>query len=245
MAKRPKENRLKKDKRRFLKRALVLLWLSVATGLLYGGYLTLCDFMGLKELVVYGNRVVSEEEIAEKTGLSKGTSLLKIDGDALRERLLSLGWFESVSIRKEPPWRLVIKVKEKSPVAIAKTPDGPYLVDAQGRFIERVDESITLLPVIDVPLKDRETLISAIKLAETIRENEYFDGRDILIEGRSPETISLVMDGIRIFMGSGNYPRKIERLVKIERVLRKRAIEVEYVDLRFRERAIVRTKGAM
>ncbi len=242
MARRPKENRLKRGRGSVLKATGLVLVVGLVSSALYAGYIGLTEFMSLREVVISGNRVVPEEEILQRAGLRKGLSLLEIDREALRQRLLELNWFGSVSIRKEPPWRLIIKVREKSPVAILKKSDGLYLVDRRGRIIERTEEGITLLPVIDVPVRDSATLEAAIKLAEALRDDGHFDGRSLLIQGRSPETITLLVDGLRIFMGSRHYRRKLEKLVEIERVLRQRAIEAEYVDLRFRERAIVRTR---
>jgi cell division protein FtsQ len=244
MARKTKGNKLKTRARKgpSLRKVIVLFGLLFLVGIVYLGYLTAIDLMRLRQVEVYGNRVISEEEILAKAGLKQGIPILKVDGETIRQRLLSMGWFEDVSIRKEPPWRLLIRVKEKSPVAIVRTKRGPYLADSSGRLIERIDEGVVLLPVIEVSLDDRETFYDALALAEIVRHSGYFDGKTVVITGKSPETLSLVIDGLRIFMGSNDYMRKIKRLVKIQRILRQKDIPVEYVDLRFRERAIVRTR---
>ncbi len=244
MASRRKQNRMKtkRDLKSLVKGLGRLTVLIALAGALYGLFQVAVEYMKLSEIQIIGNKVISASEIMQKAELNYGISLLRLDSDVVRERLLRVGWFEDVSVRKELPWRLIIKVKEKSPVAIVRTPEGPYLVDPSGRLIERIDEAVALLPVIEVSIKDRKTFAEALALAELVKTSSFFDGKTVVITGRSPETLALNIDGLRIFMGSRDYERKIKKLVKIQRLLLLRDIPVEYVDLRFKGRAIVRTR---
>jgi len=48
------------------------------------------------------------------------------------------------------------------------------------------------------------------------------------------------MDGIVVKVGEGEYEDKLQRLVELEDEIRKRGIHVDYIDLRFENKAVVR-----
>ena len=63
----------------------------------------------------------------------------------------------------------------------------------------------------------------------------------IEIIAHRPEELSVTVDQTVVKMGAGDYEEKIERLAQLEGDIRKMGIMVDYIDLRFADKAIVKT----
>ena len=59
----------------------------------------------------------------------------------------------------------------------------------------------------------------------------------------SPEDITLKVDSISIKVGAGDFDKKLERLEAIKDEIQKRNMTIEYIDLRFANKVIVKPLG--
>jgi len=66
----------------------------------------------------------------------KNKSLTELDLKKIYDELIKIPWIDDVIIRKRYPSTLIVKVIEKTPVAILETDKKFYLIDAQGRIID-------------------------------------------------------------------------------------------------------------
>ncbi len=242
-------NRLKKKKTEpFYRRPLLLrsvLLLGVLAFIITAGlmlYRATEGWMRVREIEVVGNRLLSDREVLKMMGIRKGTSLFRVSSQQVRQRLLSSPWIRDACVRKEPPHRMVVYLREVRPVALLKRPDGLYLIDKRGKLLERVSNMVASLPVLRVDPANRELLSEAILLARTIWRDEFFGDRQVTIVGKRPEDLTILVDGNVIKVGKGNYRDKLFRFLEVEEKIRENAIPVEYVDLRFDRRVVVRMK---
>jgi cell division septal protein FtsQ len=116
-------------------------------------------------------------------------------------------------------------------------------VDEKGTLLEELrDDSIPFLPVIaGDPFKQKEGFTEAVNLAKVMNEKGFAAERDqIEIIADKPEELTVMVDGTRVKIGNGDYEQKLERLVTLEEEVRSRGIPVEYIDLRFANRAVVK-----
>lgn len=67
---------------------------------------------------VIGHRETSEIDVLERLELSGWTSLVGFDVDAARDRVASLPWVQSASVRKIYPEMLEVRIQEREPFAI-------------------------------------------------------------------------------------------------------------------------------
>jgi cell division protein FtsQ len=55
-----------------------------------------------------------------------------------------------------------------------------------------------------------------------------------------PEELSSIIDGMVVKVGAGEYKEKLERLLELEEDIQSRQITVDYIDLRFANRVVVK-----
>jgi cell division protein FtsQ len=55
-----------------------------------------------------------------------------------------------------------------------------------------------------------------------------------------PEELSSIIDGMVVKVGAGEYKEKLERLLQLEEDIQRRQITVDYIDLRFANRVVVK-----
>lgn len=119
--------------------------LFAATGL-YGTYVA-GDMPALAQAVtartgfavdkvrVFGHRETSEIDVLDKLELDGWTSLIGFDADDARERIASLPWVESASVRKVYPDVLEIRLQERKPFAIWQHESELSIIGAKGNII--------------------------------------------------------------------------------------------------------------
>lgn len=109
-------------RRRTLTRARLLLLvvplIIAAVGWLSYRCLARSDIFRLTELSVIGNRMVSERQLIEKTGLVPGTNLLDFDVKAAEAQANEFDWVDRIAIHISWPSKVVITVREHQPLAL-------------------------------------------------------------------------------------------------------------------------------
>lgn len=197
----------------------------------------------VKHIAFIGNRHLTDDELIALAGVHIGESLITISNRKVSQRLLKSPWIRSVSVRKEFPARLSVVIEESEPFALLDMNGPLFLVNEKGEFLEELkDDSIPFLPVITGdPFKEREGFSEAIKLAKLMNDRGFLSGNDhIEIMIQKPHELALTIDGTVVKMGAGRYEEKLERLINLEDEIKSRGIFVDYIDLRFANKAIVK-----
>jgi len=222
---------------------VALVGMCVAVFLSFRIYQASVRLFPLREVVCYGNLHLSETELRSMTGLNGGEGLFHISTKGISEKLLKSPWIKNVSIRKEFPHSVSIRIYESSPFAILEMKGRSFLVDEKGKMLEEMKGAIPFLPVIAAdPFEDRQDFMEALHLARVLKDKKIATerGRVEIVAGKGPESISMVLDGVLIKIGQGDYEQKLSRLFQLEGEIKKRAITVDYVDLRFANRVVVK-----
>jgi cell division protein FtsQ len=89
----------------------------------------------IDEIRVSGNVESSEIDIFDRVGLDGWTSLVGFDVHQARERIESLPWVESATVRKVYPSTLEVKVAERAPFAIWQQGALLSLIEKDGAVI--------------------------------------------------------------------------------------------------------------
>ncbi len=218
----------------------VVLFLSA----LYG-YDRVAGFLVVKETIVSGNRYLSEDEVISLLKVNRGEGILRLDSDQLRENLMSSPWIREATIRKELPHTLIVNIREAEPLALLKRKGHLYIIDREGRSLEKLNQTIPFLPVIKAYSDDKGLFKEGLKLAETIRNRDFFPNEEIVIQVREPEEITLQVGKMIVRVGMGDYGEKLQRFAELKEEIVNRGIPVDYVDLRFSRRVIVRPVKAV
>ena len=197
----------------------------------------------MKHLVFTGNRHLTDDELRELTGIGIQESLFIISNREVSQRLLKSPWILSVSIRKEFPDTLSLAIKEAVPFALLDMNGRLFLIDENGKLLEEMKNgSIPFLPVITGdPFHEKKGFSEALELAKLMNDRSFSLERDYIeIILSKPHELTITIDGTVVIVGSGMYKEKLEQLLELENHIKSSGILVDYIDLRFADKAIVK-----
>lgn len=225
--------------------ALVLIILAAAGAFsgLRAAYKASDKLLPVKEVIFLGNTHLTDSELMSLSGIRGDEGFLTLSPKDISARLLQSAWIREVSVRRELSRRVLIKIEETSPFAILEMKGKSFLIDEKGRMLEEMKGAVPFLPVITAdPFKNRDIFLEALSLARVLRDKKVATERNRveIIADRGPESISVVLDKVLIKVGWGDYEQKLTRLFELEDEIRKRGITLDYVDLRFANRVVVK-----
>lgn len=102
----------------------------------------------IEKVQVSGNAQTSEIEILQLLGLDGTTSLVSLDVDAARRKLVELPWVESAEVRKIYPETIAVTLKERKAFAIWQHGSELSLIEQNGSVIAPLrDNKFASLPL--------------------------------------------------------------------------------------------------
>lgn len=154
----------------------------------------------VKTIAVEGNGHLSQEQVAEASGLVVGENLLRVDARAAASGVAGLPWVKEVTVARSFPSTVHVSLTEREAVAYSDQPDGPHLIDATGNEF-----------VIDLPPEGAVRLVGgesgsvnwqhAIEIAAAIPDELRAQAEEI--ETADPYNFVIRMkDGRRIIWGA-------------------------------------------
>lgn len=119
---------------------------AVAYGAYLGGHMpevvqtiTAHSGFAVDEIQVSGNRETSEIDVLDRLELNGWTSLIGFNPDEARERIQSLPWVETATVRKTYPDSIEVKIVEREAFAIWQTAGQLNVIERSGRIIAPFD----------------------------------------------------------------------------------------------------------
>ncbi len=124
----------------------------------------------IREIAVEGTRRVSDEWVRQRLQPLHGRHLLLLGLDAVEPRLEAEPWIRAVTVAKEPPSRLVVRVHEHRPAALLRSAGGLFYLDGEGGVIAPFDArgDASGLLVVSVAAGARLDLERALGLVEEL-----------------------------------------------------------------------------
>lgn len=197
----------------------------------------------LKHLTFIGNRHLTDDELKAFAGVHLNESLLMVSNKEVSQYLLKSPWVRSVSVRKEFPDTLAMTIKETEPFALLNMNEHLFLIDENGKLLEELKgDSVPFLPVIaGDPFKEKKGFSEALNFIKVMNAKRFSSERDhIEIIAHKPHELSVNVDGIIVKIGTGGYEEKLDRFIRLEEDIKNMGIPVDFIDLRFENRAIVK-----
>lgn len=108
------------------------------------------DEFNVKSIKVEGNHSVSKTDIVKAGGLYANMNIYTLKTDKIKQGILGHPDIDKVEIEREMPTNLIIRIKEREPMALVKTQDGKTLpIDRRGHILsENKLENASGLPLI-------------------------------------------------------------------------------------------------
>ena len=100
---------------------------------------------------MHGNVRLSSGEVQALVEDLRGSSILRVDLDAFRQRLVESPWVADVALRRVLPSTVEIFISERRPVGLCRMGPDLYLVDETGTVIDQFGPQYSEfdLPIID------------------------------------------------------------------------------------------------
>jgi cell division protein FtsQ len=172
-----------------------------------------------------------------------GANLFRIDIARLQADLRRLGWVRRIEAEKKLPNTLRIRIVEREPVALAGTDDHIAYVDEDGVAFAELSPSVGDT---DLPLITNASGAELVRCVALVRE---LRARDPQIYSRISEVRPVAPNGFALFdreLGAfvyadeGNLSAKWRDLYAVARAEHLGAHDIEYADLRFAGRIVVK-----
>jgi cell division protein FtsQ len=209
---------------------------SLATGLVYSVRLPHWSLKDSSQVEITGDRLLSEEKVKELLRLDYPQSLWSLPLGKLRQRLVQSPPLQEATLTRQvfPP-RLLVKILERQPVAIAYQNRTPGYLDAQGVFIP---QSFYAKP----PKNISQTTVKVFGYTPQYQEKwpqvyaliEDFSPKISEVHWQNPSNFVLKSELGKVYFGplDGDFPEQMEQLAQLQSLSKQIPLsEVVYIDL--------------
>ncbi|OHB33877.1 MAG: hypothetical protein A2X84_10890 [Desulfuromonadaceae bacterium GWC2_58_13] len=233
---------------------LVSLVLIVGGGGLLAQLLFDSTYFKVDTVRVENQARVSEQEIVALSDVTVGNNIFELDLERIGRKIEENPWIFSARVQRLFPRTVVIRVEERSPMAVINL-DYLYYVDGRGEIFKVLEAQDSLdYPVLtglerqdllDCPEESRRQLQGMMELVEELTGRQIFalnDVSEIHLDPTDEIVLYTRNGGIPVRMGTGDYRAKLDRLERIYGDLKPRLRALKYIDLNVMDRIIVKVE---
>lgn len=194
-------------------------------------------------LTVEGLRYASRYKVQRVFAADFERSIFSVPLGERRRRLLAVDWVEDASISRVWPDRLVVRIRERKPVAFVPIGSTVMLVDAFGALLEPPPQSQFAFPVLrgiggldsDSQRQDRvDTYLSVLEdmgyMAKDVSEMDVSDPDNIRIVAQVEHR------AVELMLGDANFGRRYQNFLTHYAEISKQSPGVHRFDLRLDDR---------
>ena len=164
-----------------------------------------------------------------------------------RRELLALDWVADASVSRMWPDRLVVRVRERQPIAFVNTRAGVLLIDASGVLLDPPPQAQFTFPVLNgVRERDsEEQRRDRVRTFLRLQDDMGYLLKDVSeVDVTNPDDIRLVAQvGNRareLLLGDANFARRYQNFLAHYSELDKRSPDAKVFDLRLDDRITVK-----
>lgn len=210
-------------------------------------------YFHLAQIRLVGNDRVSRNEILAAAAIREGENIFCIDVNEVGRKIEEIPWVKEVSLKREFPDTLTIKLVERSPTAMIYLGDF-YYIDDEGYIFARADSrkgyNYPILTGIDKgSLLDEDDnafdlLARGLELVQLLRTREgmlsWEDISEIALDDTNGATLYPVNQGIPIRLGKSGFAGKLKRSERVLLDLEEKNARASLIEADFDDRVLVR-----
>jgi len=192
----------------------------------------------LKQIKINGLKNLKGEELVKSLPIKIGQAMIEINIKELQEKIKENPWVKDVSIFANYPNIIEINIVEKTPVGKINKQGDFYLIDINGDELAKEDEKNPKnLPVFFVD-ENKKSIEGIIKEME--KQPYFYDNwaKAILVGDRRFDIY--LKSGMKIMLPKENVSLALERLNELRLKGDLLEYKIDYVDLRFEKKLIIK-----
>jgi cell division protein FtsQ len=230
------------------KKSRKIKWTLIAGALLAalvvtGAGIAANEYLYIREINFYGNRHLSAGDLKSLLGCAEKSSFFSVSPGELYRRLKKSPWIKEALVRKDLSGRIDVHMTEAVAIGVLLLNDKSWLIDREGVRLEEIKQEQTyFLPVVRTdPDLNLDAYHEAVILAGILYDKKALaKSGNTEISGARPEDITVKVDDLIVKIGAGGFHEKLEKLNFAKNEIVKRGMKVEYVDIRFADRIVVK-----
>ena len=195
------------------------------------------EFFRVRRVEILGARYTAPSELLERLRVDTTRSVWD-PLEPLAARLRTHAQIESVTVTRRLPGTLVVRVKERHPVALVDAPGGLRAVDERGRRLP-LDPSRTPVDAPVVTAAPRDTLVYHL-LGEMQREAPTLYAKLSSIRSTGADEIVLQISELSVRAMTNVTLARLGDIDPVQRDLTRRQLHPIEIDLRYRDQVIAR-----
>jgi cell division protein FtsQ len=194
-------------------------------------------------LMVEGLNYASRPKVQRVFAGDFDHSIFSVPVEERRRRLLAIDWIEDASVSRIWPDHLVVRIRERRPVAFVPVGANVLLVDAYGVLLEQPAQSHFTFAVLS-GIREDETEAqrqARVRTFLAVQEDLGYLAKEISeINVADPDNIRIVAKGergaVELLLGDGNFGRRYQNFLKHYPDIQKQSPGVKTFDLRLDDR---------
>jgi cell division protein FtsQ len=176
-----------------------------------------------------------------------GHSIFATPLEERRRRLLGIDWVEDASVSRVWPDRLIVRIRERRPVAFVSFRSGVLLIDAHGVLLDPPAQSQLSFPVLSGIREDQDEARRAECVATLLRLQKELGGRagDVSeVDAGDPDDVRVVarVDNrtVELLMGDSGFGARYRTFLAHFAEIRAKSPDGRVFDLRLDDRITVK-----
>jgi cell division protein FtsQ len=176
-----------------------------------------------------------------------GHSVFSVPLDERRRRLLAIDWVEDASVARIWPDRLIVRLRERRPVAFVFFRTGVLLIDRHGVLLDQPRQAQFAFPVLGGVREDEteEQRAGHVRAMLRVQEDLGYLAKDVSeIDAGDPDDIRIVARAgnraVELTMGDSNFAGRYQNFLAHFPEIEKHSPGAKSFDLRMDDRITVR-----
>lgn len=235
------------------------LWLSIAAAILVAGSSALAAAKTRAHVLadpayrlsrdrkdslqIQGLVYASHSKVARVFAADYEHSIFSIGLDQRRRRLLAIDWVEEASVARIWPDRLIVRLRERKPVAFVFFRSGVLLIDRQGVLLDPPPQAQFTFPVLAGVREDEteDQRAEHVRSMLAVQDDLGYLAKDVSeIDAADPDNIRIVAKvnnrALELTLGDSNFARRYQNFLNHYPEIEKHSPQVKSFDLRLEDR---------
>jgi cell division protein FtsQ len=160
-----------------------------------------------------------------------------------RRSMLAIDWVEDASVSRIWPDRLLVRIRERNPIAFVSFRSGVLLIDRNGVLLDPPPQAQFAFPVLS-GIRERDTLEQRRERVRTflrVQDDMGYLAKDVSeVDAGDPDNVRIVAQvgnrALELLLGDTDFARRYQNFLSHYAEIEKRSPAVKVFDLRLEDR---------